>query len=65
MKLFECADGRLVNPEMVTNCYHRKVENKYIAVFKYPCGDRTEIMFDRATYAEGEIKAFRQHCEEN
>lgn len=58
MQFFKCANGKLVNPSLVTSCYYRRVENKYIAVFQHPGGSCTEVTFDRETSAEREIERF-------
>jgi len=63
MKLFECADGTLINPEQVTHCRSYQEGGKHIAQFSFG-GFGREILFDSKSYAEGEIKSFRQHCKE-
>ncbi len=63
MKLFECANGVLINPNLVTRCYTSKSEGKNVAIFCFQ-DVKIQMTFDSKSYAEGEIKAFREHFDE-
>ncbi len=65
MKLFQCANGVLINPSLVTTCLVYKTSgDRHTARFCF-VGTAEDIVFNSKSYAEGEIKAFRKHFEEN
>ena len=64
MKFFECADGALINPDHVTMARAYTTEGKGIAQFCFADDSAHEVLLSSRSYAEGEVKAFRAHCEE-
>ena len=64
MKLFECADGTLINPANVTCCHKARSEGKYIVRFNYVGGSARELRFSREIQAVNQMIAYEQHCEE-
>ncbi len=63
MKFFKTADGRFINPQLVTYCYATTTETRVLARFFFQ-DDSVNVFFDSISYAESEIKAFLNHCEE-
>ncbi len=64
MKMFEAADGALINPSHVMLVRAYKSEGKNFVQFAFSDDTAHEFMTSSASYAEGEIKAFKQHCDE-
>lgn len=64
MKLFECAEGTLINPNNVTHCDQTSSEGKYIVRFNFVGGTAREILFNHKTQATNQLIAYRQFCEE-
>lgn len=63
MKLFECADGTLINPVNVTCCRRSRSEGKYIVRFNFVGGSARELLFDRENKAVNQMLSYEQHCE--
>lgn len=64
MKFFETADGRLINPRLVTNCYSVTVDCRHLARFFFANDYSVDVSFESKSYSDGEIKAFEIHCAE-
>ena len=64
MKLFECAEGTLINPNNVTHCKQTTGEGKYIVRFNFVGGKDTDILFNHKTQAVNQLIAYQQFCEE-
>ena len=62
MKLFECADGVLINPLQVALVKSYQSEGKNYVMFAFLDDCTHEVRLSSKSYAEGEVKAFKQHC---
>ena len=65
MKLFECTDGTLINPMLVSSCYATDSRYGYFAIFEHSGEEPTKMQFLNLSEAWDEVKAFSQHFEEN
>lgn len=63
MKLYKIADGSgYINPQLVTKCYYRACENRYLTVFMFQGGDCVEIISTTEKAAKAYLDHFVDFC---
>jgi len=63
MKLFECSNGFLVNPEHVSYCgLEKDTQKDYLVKYLLVSGKSILIGYDRPTDASEEVRRFKNHC---
>lgn len=62
MRLFECSRGDLINPIAVTRCRVSASEGIPTVVFEFTNGLMMTLPFESKSYAQSELKAFKEHC---
>ena len=63
MKLYECSNGVLINPDNVTHCYKSRSEGGYSVWFYFNGGTNSNIYYAQESQAINELLGYQQHCD--